>query len=209
NDVVLNHPQVSAHHAHLTREKGDYHLTDLNSSNHIYVNGIQQDSVLLRMNDEIRIGPFKLVYTGQELRQYDESESIRIDALELRKESAQHVTLLNGISLSIPPRSFVALVGSSGAGKSTLLDALSGLKPAQQGMVLYNGQDYYQHIAAFRSQLGYVPQEDIIHRDLTVERALYYAARLRLPGDFTAAQLEQRVTEVLEDVEMTARRELL
>lgn len=209
NDVVLNHPQVSAHHARLTREKGDYYLTDLNSSNHVYVNGIQQNSVPLRMNDEIRIGPFKLVYTGQELRQYDESESIRIDALELRKESAQHVTLLNGISLSIPPRSFVALVGSSGAGKSTLLDALSGLKPAQQGMVLYNGQDYYQHIAAFRSQLGYVPQEDIIHRDLTVERALYYAARFRLPRDFTATQIEQRVTEVLEDVEMTARRTLL
>ncbi|HXR64799.1 MAG TPA: FHA domain-containing protein, partial [Ktedonobacteraceae bacterium] len=209
NDVVLNHPQVSAHHARLTREKGGYRLSDLNSSNHTYVNGIQQANVLLLPDDEMRIGPFRLVYTGQELRQYDESESIRIDALELRKESSQHVTLLDGISVSIPPRSFVALVGSSGAGKSTLLDALSGLRPAQQGVVLYNGQDYYQHLAAFRSQLGYVPQEDIIHRDLTVERALYYAAQLRLPGDFTPAQLEQRVTEVLEDVEMTARRELL
>ena len=100
--------------------------------------------------------------------------------------------LLNDISLSIPPRSLVAVVGSSGTGKSTLLDALNGLRPAHRGGVFYNGQDYYHHLAAFRSQIGYVPQEDIIHRNLTVERALYYAAKLRLPEDFTQAQIAQR-----------------
>jgi ABC-type multidrug transport system ATPase subunit/pSer/pThr/pTyr-binding forkhead associated (FHA) protein len=209
NDVVLNHPQVSAHHARLTLEAGMYRLTDLNSSNHTYVNGLRISSVLLKVDDEIRIGPFRLTYTGDELRQYDESGSIGIDALELRKVGNNQVVLLDGISLSIPPRSFVALVGSSGAGKSTLLDALSGLRPAQQGSVFYNGQNYYTHLSAFRSQLGYVPQEDIIHRDLTVERALYYAAKLRLPPDFTRDQIEQRIDEVLEDVEMTHRRKLL
>ena len=64
------------------------------------------------------------------------------------------------------------------------MDALNGLRPAQEGSVYYNGQDYYHHLAAFRTQLGYVPQEDIMHRDLTVERALYYAAKLRLPRRF-------------------------
>jgi len=103
----------------------------------------------------------------------------------------------------------VALVGGSGAGKSTLMDALNGLRPAQGGKVLYNGQDYYRNLAAFSSQLGYVPQDDIVHRELTVERALYYAAKLRLPSDFTAAQIKQRINEVLEDVEMTTRRKLL
>ncbi len=209
NDIVLNHPQVSAHHARLTLEAGTHRLSDLNSSNHTYVNGMRVTSVLLKVDDEIRIGPFRLTYTGDELRQYDESGSIGIDALELRKVGNNQVVLLDGISLSIPPRSFVALVGSSGAGKSTLLDALSGLRPAHQGSVFYNGQNYYTHLSAFRSQLGYVPQEDIIHRDLTVERALYYAAKLRLPPDFTRAQIEQRIDEVLEDVEMTHRRKLL
>src|SRR5204863_10052014 len=75
--------------------------------------------------------------------------------------------------------------------------------------VLYNGQDYYRHLAAFSTQLGYVPQEDIIHRDLTVERALYYTARMRLPEDFTQAQIKQRIEEVLEDVDMKHRRGLL
>src|SRR5437879_8888678 len=105
----------------------------------------------------------------------------------------------------MPPRKFVALVGGSGAGKSTLMDALNGLRPAQEGKVLYNGQDYYRNLAAFSTFLGYVPQDDIVHRDLTVERALYYAAKFRLPGDFTREQIEQRIAEVLEDVEMTSR----
>ncbi len=209
NDVVLNHPQVSAHHAQLTREQGSYLLTDLNSTNHTYINGLQVTSQLLEPRDEIRIGPFKFIYTATELTQYDESESIRIDALDLKKVGNNQTILLNDISLSIPARSFVALVGGSGAGKTTLLDALSGLRPAQQGTVFYNGQDYYHHQAAFSTQLGYVPQEDIIHRDLTVERALYYAAKLRLPQDFTEAQIAQRIDEVLDDVEIKHRRSLL
>ena len=120
-----------------------------------------------------------------------------------------NVILLNDISLVIPPRKFVALVGGSGAGKSTLMDALNGLRPAHSGTVVYNGVDYYHNLAAFSTQLGYVPQDDIVHRDLMVEHALYYAAKLRLPSDFTKEQIKWRIDEVLEDVEMTERRNLL
>ncbi len=209
NDVALDHPQVSAHHARLTQEQGSYRLTDLNSTNHTYVNGLLVTTHLLQPSDEVRIGPFRFIYTVTELTQFDESEGIRIDALNLKKVGTNQTILLNDISLSIPARSFVALVGGSGAGKTTLLDALSGLRPAHEGTVFYNGQDYYQNQAAFSTQLGYVPQDDIIHRDLTVERALYYAAKLRLPEDFTEVQIEQRIDEVLDDVEIKHRRSLL
>ncbi len=209
NTVVLPHPQVSAHHARLVREGGAYRILDLHSTNHVYVNAQLVTNHLLKMGDEIRIGPYRLVYESTHLTQYDESNSIRIDALNLKKVSANQTTLLDNISLSIPPRAFVALVGGSGAGKTTLLDALSGLRPAQQGQVLYNGQDYYRNLAAFNTQIGYVPQDEIVHRDLTVERALYYAARIRLPKDFTHEQIQQRIKEVLEDVELTERRKLL
>ena len=209
NTVVLNHPQVSAQHALLEKVDGGYRITDTNSTNHVYVNGEPVTSCLLRTGDEIRIGPYRLLYAGTELRQYDESSHIRIDALGLKKMGNNQAILLNDISLVIPPRKFVALVGGSGAGKSTLMDALNGLRPAQTGTVLYNGEDYYRNLAAFNTQLGYVPQEDIVHRELTVERALYYAARLRLPGDFTREQIQWRIDEVLEDVEMTDRRGLL
>ncbi len=209
NTVVLSHPQVSAHHARLVREGGTYRILDMNSTNHVFVNSELTTSHLLKLGDEIRIGPYKLVFEANQLTQYDESNFIRIDALNLKKSGNNNYVLLNDLSFTIPPRKFVALVGGSGAGKSTLMDALNGLRPAQQGKVLYNGQDYYHNLAAFSSQLGYVPQDDIVHRDLTVERALYYAAKLRLPSDFTPAQIKQRINEVLEDVEMTGRRKLL
>src|SRR5579859_4215274 len=209
NTVVLPHPQISGHHARLTREGGSYRIADLNSTNHVYVNAQVVSNHLLKMGDEIHIGPYRLNYEGTQLTEFDESNYIRIDAHNLKRYGNKNVTLIDNISLSIPPRKFVAVVGGSGAGKSMLINALSGLRPASEGKVLYNGIDYYHNLAAFSGQIGYVPQDDIVHRDLTVERALYYAAKMRLPGDFTTEQIAQRVNEVLEDVELTARRGLL
>ena len=209
NDLQLFHPQVSSYHARLDREGDTYRVVDLNSTNHVYVNSERTASCLLKLGDEIRIGPYRLVFELNQLTQYDESNFIRIDAINLKKAGNNNVVLLNDLSFSVPPRQFVALVGGSGAGKSTLMDALNGMRPAHSGTVLYNGQDYYKNLAAFSTQLGYVPQDDIVHRDLTVERALYYAAKMRLPSDFTAGQIRQRINEVLEDVELTARRKLL
>jgi ABC-type multidrug transport system ATPase subunit/pSer/pThr/pTyr-binding forkhead associated (FHA) protein len=209
NTVILPHPQISGHHVRLVREKGSYQIIDLRSTNHVYVNGERVTNQLLKLGDVIRVGPYKLTYTGQQLVQFDESNYIHIDALQLKKFGNKHVSLIHDISLSIPSSKFVALVGGSGAGKSMLMDALNGLRPAQQGKVFYNGQDYYRNLAAFSTQIGYVPQDDIVHRALTVERALYYAAKLRLPSDFTNEQIQQRISEVLEDVEMTGRRKLL
>ncbi|GHO93348.1 ABC transporter ATP-binding protein [Reticulibacter mediterranei] len=211
NTVVLNHPQVSGHHARLELMQGGYRLVDMRSTNGTYINEQPKrvSNQVLGAGDVIRIGPFKITFTGTQLTQQDESQAVRIDALHLKKTGNNNAILVNDISIAIPPRKFVALVGGSGAGKSTLLDALNGLRPAQDGMVFYNGQDYYHNLAAFSTQLGYVPQDDIIHRELSVERALYYAARLRLPNDFTEQQIQERINEVLEDVEMKARRHLL
>ncbi len=209
NIVVLDHLQVSAHHARLERmQTGGYRIVDLNSTNHIYINGQQVVSQTLQPRDEIRIGPYRLTYTGTALTQYDESNCIRIDALNLHKIIHGKI-LINDISLAIPPRKFVALVGGSGAGKSTLLDALNGLRPAHRGKIFYNGQDYYETLASFRSQLGYVPQKDIVHEDITVEHALYYAAKMRLPADSTKDEIKRRITEVLDDVEMKQSRDQL
>src|SRR5579872_709347 len=207
NRVVLNHPMVSGHHARLERVRsGGYRIVDVGSTNHVYVNALQVRVKELNPEDVIRIGPFSLTYTGNQLVQQDESYSIRVDALRLKTSGRRFRVLLHDISLDIPARSFVALVGSSGAGKSTLLDALSGVRPADRGSVLYNGQDYYRHLAAFNTQIGYVPQDDIVHPDLTVAQALYYTARMRLPKDFTHSQIRQRIDEVLDEVEIRHRR---
>jgi len=209
NTIVLNHPQVSGNHAHLERSGNTYRIVDQNSTNHVYVNGQRVTSDLLMPQDVIRIGPYDLVFTGTQLIQQSSSRSIRIDALNVLQYGDEQKILLNDISLTIPSGKFVAIVGGSGAGKTTLMDALNGTRPAKAGRVLYNGQDYYSSRASFSAQLGYVPQFDIIHKNLTVERMLYFAAKLRLPSDTTDQQIEERMQEVMEAVGITQRRKLL
>lgn len=209
NALVLNYPQVSGHHALIRREAGGAVLRDLGSINGTFIRGQRippNTPVPIQPGEVIQIAGYQLVYQENQIAQAA-GDKVRIDAIGIRKAVNNNaLVLLNDISLSIQPKEFVALVGGSGTGKSTLMDALNGFRPAPEGRVLINGDDYYQNFAAYRSNLGYVPQDDIIHRDLTVERALYYVAKLRLPKDTTAQEIEQRVTEVLEDVEMTQRR---
>ena len=209
NTVVLNHPQVSGDHARLERSGNTYSVIDRGSTNHVYVNGQRISSYLLKPGDVIRIGPYELTFTDTQLVQHASSKSIRIDAINVVQVGDKAKVLLNDISITIPSGKFVALVGGSGAGKTTLMDALNGTRPAKSGYVLYNGQDYYATRASFSTQLGYVPQFDIIHKNLSVERALYYAAKLRLPSDTTNDQIRQRVEEVMNDVGIAPRRKLL
>src|SRR2546421_3648656 len=141
-------------------------------------------------------------------KHHNSQNNIRIDAVGLKRLGKNKVVLLNNISLSIPGGALVAVVGSSGAGKSTLLNALSGFQVPQIGKVLYGGQDYYLDLSVYRKQLGYVPQDNIVHQNLTVERALYYAAKMRLPVSYTNKRLKQRINEVIDDVDLTAQRRL-
>lgn len=219
NDIHLNHPSVSRGHAEVKQVARGHELRDLNSSNGTFVNGKRlSGTVLLQERDVVQIGPFKLVYDHEGLTQHTLPGNYRLDAISLTRvvSSADGFSLkrlfgLNGgstrkiilddISLSVYPKEFVALVGGSGAGKSTLIKALSGFVPAK-GQVLVNGEDLYMNFDAYRSILGYVPQDDIIHGQLTVRGVLTYSAELRLP-DASAEEIKQRVDYVLSEVEMS------
>jgi ABC-type multidrug transport system ATPase subunit len=111
--------------------------------------------------------------------------------------------LLAPTTLSIEPCEFVAIVGASGAGKSTLMTALCGFARATAGRIAVNGDDLYAGYDAYRTVIGFVPQDDILHRALPVRRALHHAARLRLPADTSPAELAARVDAVLAAVDMT------
>lgn len=212
SEIVLENPQVSRNHAVIDRVGGTHVLRDVGSTNGTFVNGQRISQHTLAPGDVIQIGAFKLVYDGDSLDQYDQRGALRIDARNLTREvrrDGKSRTILKDVSLSIAPREFVALVGGSGTGKSTLMNALSGYAQASSGHVLVNGDDYYRNFDAYRTLLGYVPQDDIIHRTLPVERALGYAAELRLPADTAPAEITQRITRVLDDVDMTAHRDKL
>lgn len=210
NTTVIDHPVVSRFHAQIDLKSGTWVIEDLHSSNGTYVNGRQlRNPQPLRPGDTIRIGPYHFVFNFDEtLIQQNDSGNLRLDAVHLSKVTSKNNILLNDISLSILPQEFVAVVGVSGAGKSTLLDALNGLRPATSGSVLVNEQDLYKNFNLFRTDLGYVPQDDIIHRELTVSQALDYAARLRLPADVTRAERKQQIQSVLQDLELREREHL-
>ena len=202
-DIVLDSPAVSRTHARVEQTDSGYQLIDLNSANGTFVNGERVQKVSLNSGDLIQIEQFALLFQDGELSQY-ESQGIRLDATELTKDiRTRHgpLRILDDISLTVMPRDFVALVGGSGAGKSTLMNALIGSRPAD-GEVLVNGHNLYEKYDSFRSQIGFVPQSDILHTSLTVEQGLNYAARLRLPSNISANERKRRIASVLETVNM-------
>jgi len=208
NDVVLNSPAVSCYHAQIERVGTRHRLTDLRSTNGTFVNDTRvEGEVWLQPSDVIRIGSFRFVMGEDELGQYDESRGLQVDALDLNKWVRKDLNILKDISLSFKPREFVAVVGQSGGGKSTLVDAIAGYRPATHGVVLVNGTNIYSNFDVIQNEIGYVPQRDIIHYELTVYQALNYAARLRMPGDTDKDERHQRIMQVLEDLDLLERKD--
>jgi ABC-type multidrug transport system ATPase subunit len=113
--------------------------------------------------------------------------------------------VLHDVSLTVHPGELVAIVGGSGAGKTMLLETLAGVRAPERGEVRYDGVDLYRNLEAFRSLLGYVPQEDIIHAELPLERTLQYAARLRLPASRSNGEIDAAVKESLDSLNLSAR----
>jgi ABC-type multidrug transport system ATPase subunit len=202
-DLVLDQPLVSRHHAALTWE-GDHHvLHDRGSANGTWLNGRRvQGAARLAPGDVVAIGTFRLTYDGDSLDSFDQRGAIRIDATAVERRIGDRV-LLAPTTLSIEPCELVAIIGASGAGKSTLMTALCGFARATAGRITVNGDDLYAGYDAYRTAIGFVPQDDILHRTLPVGRALHHAARLRLPADTTPDELAARIAAVLEAVDMT------
>jgi len=202
---------VSWAHARIDTVASGHVLVDLDSTNGTFVNGVRvSGSQLLEEGDTIQIGPAKLVYAAGVLSQVAEAGGVRLDGVHIVREvgkKGRTKRILDDISLSVLPREFIAIVGTSGAGKSTLMKALSGVARAQGGRVLVNGDDLYDRFDLYRTMVGYVPQDDILHRDLRVGDALRYSAKLRLPPDTTSEEIERRIDRVLEDVEMVAQKD--
>lgn len=210
-DIELDQPLVDRHHADLLWQDGRHVLHDFGSTHGTFVNGhrVAGDHPLAP-NDVVQIGTFRLTYDGDSLDTLDQRRAIRLDATALRRvvgSGDRQRVILHDTTISIEPCEFVALVGGSGAGKSTLLMALCGFVPADAGRITINGDDFYASFDAYRSLLGYVPQDDILHRELRVDRALRFAAELRLPPDTTSEEIDRRIATALDTVDMAAHRD--
>ena len=215
NDISLDGLQISNHHARLLNSGGQIAIEDRGSTNGVYVNGTRINGKRpLQSQDIVQIGPFVLQADPQRgVAVFDTRSKTRIDVIDITKEVPNRsgggmIKLLDDVDLTIQPNEFVGLLGPSGAGKSTLMDSLNGMRPATAGHVLINNLDLYQHLDSIKQSIGYVPQDDIIHRELTVYRTLYYVARLRLSRDISAAEIDQIVGEVMDVTGLSERRDV-
>ena len=204
NDLVLSDLSISRHHAELRKTSdGKYQIVDLDSHNGTFVNGQRVTSHTLTEKDIVGIGPATYRLTDGELREYIDSGDVSLVAQDLVVEVGGGKILLDHVSFPLAERCLVGIIGPSGAGKSTLLGALTGMRPADRGVVLYDNRDLYRDYAELRTRIGLVPQDSIMHTQLTTQRALRYAAELRFPPDTHARERNARVDEVMGELALT------
>jgi ABC-type multidrug transport system ATPase subunit len=209
NDLVVDDLSVSRTHAELrARPDGRYEIVDVGSHNGTFLNGQPVLSAVVEPGDLVGIGHSIFCLVGDELQEFVDTGDIalRVERLSVQvgRQEEERV-LLDAVSFPVAEKSLLAVVGPSGAGKSTLLNALTGMRPADEGSVRYDGRDLYRDYAELRQRIGLVPQDDILHTQLTVRRALSYAAELRFPGDTERAERAERVREVIAELGLEQR----
>ncbi|GAA2449253.1 FHA domain-containing protein [Streptomyces glaucus] len=207
NDLVLDDLVVSRHHAELrVLPDGAYEIADLGSHNGTYLNGRPVTRAPVGREDVVGIGHSAFRLVGDQLQEYVDTGEISLEVQDLTV-TVDHGrrTLLDHVSFPVGEKCLLAVVGPSGAGKSTLLGALTGQRPAGHGAVLYDGRDLYRDYAELRQRIGLVPQDDVLHAQLTVRAALSYAAELRFPQDTVQAERRARVEEVIRELGLQER----
>ncbi|MCB9584442.1 MAG: FHA domain-containing protein [Polyangiaceae bacterium] len=215
NDIPINHPQISSKHALLHKIQGQLYLEDRGSANGTYVRGQRippGQKVPVQSGEKVFIGPMPLLIQeeAQEVAVVVEDSAqwagrplYEIEAWDLviqvpdRDNPKELKTLLDHISFKAMPGDLIALMGPSGAGKTTLLLTLNGYMPPTHGQVRINGEDLYAIYDVLRGSIGYVPQDDIVHPELTVWEAVRYSAKFRLPPDFSEDEIDRRVDMTL------------
>ncbi|WP_329344264.1 FHA domain-containing protein [Streptomyces sp. NBC_01352] len=207
NDLVIDDLVVSRRHAELRALPNEtYEIVDLGSHNGTFLNGLSITRALVRPGDIVGIGHSAFSLVGDQLQEYVDTGEVSLDVQDLTVAVDRgRKTLLDHVSFPVGEKCLLAVVGPSGAGKSTLLNALTGQRPADHGTVLYDGRDLYRDYAELRQRIGLVPQDDILHAQLTVRSALSYAAELRFPQDTAKAERRARVDEVIRELGLQER----
>jgi len=209
NDIVIPDLLASRYHAALVSTAAGTEIHDLHSINGTFVNGAPVDQVPLTDGDVVTIGNVDLVFTGGTLVDRSETETAArtggLDVHGIVFTIGGDKTLLDNVTFAARPTTLTAVIGPSGAGKSTLSKLIAGLTYPSAGAVTFDGHDIHAEYASLRSRIGIVPQDDVLHGQLTVNQALGYAAELRLPPDTSKAERRDKVMQVLEELDLTAQ----
>ena len=209
-DVVISHPSASRHHCIIERGPNGFTITDNHSTNGVLVNGEPLDRTRqIRHMDRITIADTTLVFCDDMLYSTVHRGGMSLSANNVckrvkTKKGSKYIA--DHVSLTINPGEFAAIIGGSGAGKSTLMNCLSGMTGFDSGEVLIGGEPLRQSSRSIRGTIGYVPQKDTVYDDLTLDRMLYYSAKLRMPSDTSEADIRSKIEETLRTVELENHR---
>lgn len=209
-NIVLDHPSVSRQHCIIAQQNGQYYIYDNNSTNGVILNAkLLQRSAPLNQMDRISIAGFSFIFCDECLYAYEPSGGVGVSISRLYKEvgkGAKKKYICNNVNLTLEPNKFIAIVGGSGAGKTTLLNCMAGITDFTYGEVLVNGESIRTSGKSLRSLMGYVPQQDIVYDSLTLERMLLYSAKLRMPQDTSSIEIQRKINETLQLVELSEHR---
>lgn len=204
NDAVLLDPTVSRQHMAIRKTSDGFVVEDLKSRIGSFANGLRFEEHLLVIGDQLQMGPFYLRFDGRNLLRVAGARGARLGAEKLNVD-INNTHILNDVTFIIEPGQFINILGPSGAGKSTLLDALNGLRPASSGKVVLDEYDLYHNFEGLRPRIGYVPQDDIVHPELTVRDALRFSARLRLGSETPEKEILKLVERTMEQLGLEKR----
>ncbi|HIZ48795.1 FHA domain-containing protein [uncultured Subdoligranulum sp.] len=209
-DIKLVSDRVSRHHCEILYRDGQCEVRDLGSTNGTYVDGVRVSRAPLRNGAVINVPTQVFAFTAGMLHYHQHKSGISVQLLNVYKtvddrNTGKPLNIVDGTSFEIEPNSFVVLVGGSGTGKSSLLTCITGTDPCTAGSVRFDGLDTRGNRNAFDAVLGYVPQRDIMHDNLTLEQSLTYAAQLRIAHDATRAEIAAAVAHAIEAVDLTGR----
>lgn len=201
-DIVLDSLMVSRTHVRVEKTAQGVLVTDLGSKNGTFVNRkLISGPTPIGPNDFLEVGPYQFALNQDAVvdvrRQGYAIRANSITKIYGRNENGEEIVGLQPMTLKVPAQEFVALMGPSGCGKSTLLKCLNGDNPASKGEVFIHGHNLAEDFSYLKRYIGYVPQDDIVHRDLSVDKTLFYAAKLRLDADVSEEDIWKKIEEVL------------
>lgn len=209
NDIVISNIKVSKKHALLLQHENHWYLEDLKSSNGTFINGRKIDKSLVNLEDSIVIGG--ACVTLKELLDSRHYTKIRKTLLSTTGlcYSVKNKKILDDINLTVSSGQFIGLIGPSGAGKTTLMLLLNGMLKPSSGDVQLNSQSIQENKDSLIGEMGYVPQDDIIHRELTVESSLKYAADLRFNDKYSDEEKYGQVNKVISELGLDETKDVL
>ena len=213
-DIQLDNRAISERHAvFMKNEDGRWLVDDYDSTNGVFINNSRiNDRTLLKPLDVIRIADYVFIYTGDKLHYFCSERTGRQLIIKIEERSVRRLLkkqiLLQDINLSISEGEMVMILGGSGAGKTTFVNAVLGYEKAR-GSIEHDNIDIYKEYGKVRSNMGFVPQQDLLRLEDTVYATLSNAAEMKLDSRTTKQERERRIDHVLNSLGLARERDSL